>query len=217
MKTFSKILAVWAIVLLPTLSFCVEAKSSKNGAFVGVDFGWMADFLTNNDGTTTAKTDTFPYGLIGLKLGYNYYFSNRLGVRGYVDYGYGFHTTNESGATNNTNIHQLAINADVLVNIFSYKNVIFGAYAGLGFGYSGKNTEAKSAGTTTITDGPSGVYIPINLGISANIEQNHRVDIGVKIQTFQTSINNTTNAESSTTGTDKLRTLNFGIGYQYLF
>lgn len=201
--------------------------------FVGINTGYSISFIKSiateqQQSTTTNSTLAPQYINIGVQLGYNYYLMDFLGLRGYVDYNYGFKYNQaqsiESQQTTNTSVleaaHTFSANLDMLFNIFSSDSIVFGAYAGIGLGYSTMSimNKANEQGviTNTTTQQGNGFILPINLGLSLTANEHHRFELGFKIPTL-----GITYTPPTTQGENQPKTItrNFTttIGYSYIF
>ena len=100
LKYFFNVFLAANLSTLPFFAFADESsKNVRSGFFFGIDTGYTIGFErnyeSNNQGnqnnlTNTSKISYAPQYLnIGAKFGYNHYFSDRFGIRGYVDYIYG--------------------------------------------------------------------------------------------------------------------------------
>lgn len=226
---------VFLSMSLAALPLCALADGEvSSGVFFGIDTGYTINFNTtiqNNNlqnQSTTHITYVPRYLNVGVKLGYNFYFSGFFGLRGYVDYIYGMNLTNQrqtdTGVTvtqhSGTHLHYVNLNVDALINFFSGDSVTFGAFVGIGFGYgamiqTGVQNNGNISTTRNIGDG---FIMPINLGLSLIAGGKHRIDLTMKIPTFgirQNPINNQGGGNNNQQITD--RHLIGMIGYSYTF
>ncbi|EEO24707.1 MULTISPECIES: outer membrane beta-barrel protein [Helicobacter] len=238
-KRFGKVAITLALISTP--SFMLADEGDGNGFFAGINTGYSVSFekrTSTETGTqsTTADTTTAPkYLNIGVQLGYNYMLTDFFGLRGYLDYNYGFmhnhikETATEqqqSTTTDTTTLdssHAISVNVDVLLNILSSDTFAFGAYAGIGLGYATMNSTSKATEggviTNTTTPVGDGFILPINLGLSLTANSHHRFELGFKIPTLgikqiapAQNGNQQNNNETTTT-----RNLITTIGYSYIF
>lgn len=238
-KRFGKVAITLALISTP--SFMLADEGDGNGFFAGINTGYSVSFekrTSTETGTqsTTADTTTAPSLLnIGVQLGYNYMLTDFFGLRGYLDYNYGFmhdhakETSTEqqqSTTTDTTTLnssHAISVNVDVLLNILSSDTFAFGAYAGIGLGYATMNSTSKATEggviTNTTTPEGDGFILPINLGLSLTANNHHRFELGFKIPTLGVKYTppanqNQGNNNNETTTTRNLITT---IGYSYIF
>lgn len=211
------------------LSGVMMADEGENGIFIGFDTGYGVGFeetiQTQQGQQTEVRNTTSAPSFIafGVKAGYSYYFLSFLGVRGYLDYQYGFSvnstTTTQQGQAAQTDVtrgsvHQVALNADVLLNFINAESFKLGVYAGIGLGFaSANNTQVTQVETITRKLG-EGFILPINVGFGIIAGTHHRLDFGVKIPTLGIkAVTNQQNQNETTTYRDLMVT----IGYSYQF
>lgn len=235
-KRFGKVAITLALISTP--SFMLADEGDGNGFFAGINTGYSVSFAkttTTETGTqsTTNDTTTAPSHLnIGVQLGYNYMLTGFFGLRGYLDYNYGFMHSHskitateqqQSTTTDETTLnssHAISVNVDVLLNILSSDTFAFGAYAGIGLGYATMNSTSKTTDggviTNTTTPAGDGFILPINLGLSLTANNHHRFELGFKIPTL--SVKYVAPAQQGNpTETTTTRNLITTIGYSYIF
>lgn len=211
-------------------------KSGKSGDisgfFLGAEVGYQANFgkttTTETNASTTAEANGFPYGNVGVNLGYTHFFNKWVGIRGYANYHYGFtyntSTTTEANATTKTSIltsyHQVAGNVEATFKFFDLNGVGLGAYAGLGAGYGTANTSevtTEAATTTTLdTKAASGFVLPVNVGLEVYMGKHHNASLNFRIPTIATTLT-TTDTAAGTTTKNEVRNLIITLGYSYTF
>lgn len=232
-KRFGKVAITLALISTP--SFMLADEGDGNGFFAGINTGYTIGFskaVTNeqgNQGTTTDTTTAPSHINIGVQLGYNYMLTDFFGLRGYLDYNYGFNhnheksTEQQNQTTDNTTLassHAISVNVDVLLNILSSDTFAFGAYAGIGLGYATMNSTSKTTDggviTNTTTPAGDGFILPINLGLSLTANNHHRFELGFKIPTLSVKYVAPTQ-QGNPTETTTTRNLITTIGYSYIF
>lgn len=235
-KRFGKVAITLALISTP--SFMLADEGDGNGFFAGINTGYSVSFAkttTTETGTqsTTNDTTTAPSHLnIGVQLGYNYMLTDFFGLRGYLDYNYGFNhkhekaTEQQNQTTDNTTLassHAISVNIDVLLNILSSDTFAFGAYAGIGLGYATMNSTSKATDggviTNTTTPQGDGFILPINLGLSLTANNHHRFELGFKIPTLGVKYTPPANQNQGNNNNDTTTTRNLitTIGYSYIF
>ena len=216
-------LALTLIGGISTLN-AVGNDSNRSGVLLGLELGTSATFkkeTTNTNGTTT-KTDNFPNGNVGLKIGYEHFFNDWAGLRGYASYHYGFSSENTDESTTQTatlnSYHQVAANVEATFKFFDFNNAGLGAYAGIGLGYGAANTSSKetASNTTTTTDTKvaNGFILPVNIGLEVYIGDNHNTSLNFRIPTIATKL---TTTAGTTTTKNELRNFIISLGYTYTF
>lgn len=240
-KYFFNVFLAANLSTLPFFAFADESsKNVRSGFFFGIDTGYTIGFErnyeSNNQGnqnnlTNTSKISYAPQYLnIGAKFGYNHYFSDRFGIRGYVDYIYGVNSIRNTAITNQTSttttgserLHYINVNIDALINFYTNDIIALGAFAGIGFGYGAMASTAteQSGNVTTTTDIASGFIMPINLGVSLIAGGKHRIDLSVKIPTFsieQNIIQTGGGGQNQINNSSNYRHIIGMVGYSYTF
>lgn len=180
--------------------------------------------------STTENSTTAPDHInVGVQLGYNYMFTNFLGLRGYVNYNYGFaHShlkrTEQNQTTDDSRLissHTIAGNIDVLFNFLNSDNFTFGTFVGVGFGYMTMSSTSKvnenGVITNTITPEGNGFILPVNVGLSFTANGHHRFELGLKIPTLGVKYVPANGGNQQNTETITTRNLIGTIGYIYIF
>lgn len=232
-KYFGKIACIAAMSLMPMVAFAEgNAGESGNGSglFLGLDTGYTFKFTKQQyKGSSEIDTGSSIAGAnVGIKAGYNYYFTPMLGVRGYLDYTFIFNPTgiaSEGGTTNTStsgfeSAHNITLNADLLVNLIQTDSIAFGAFAGIGLGYgiAGATSTDTNNKTTQMTEA-SGFILPINLGLSLTANNHHRFELGFKIPTLGLTVTKYggITIPANTYETNSLRFFTTSVGYSYIF
>lgn len=233
-KKFGKIALIAAMACTSSFMVADEGNSSGNGSgfFVGINTGYTVSFdktiTTETVGQSTIENSTTApdYINVGVQLGYNYMFTGFFGLRGYVDYNYGFRhshlkTTEQNKTTDSSDLissHTISGNVDVLLNFLNSDTFSFGVYAGVGFGYmtmsSTSKTSENGAITNTITPEGNGFILPINVGLMLTANGHHRFELGFKIPTLCVKYIPANNQQNTEHTAHNLITT---IGYTYIF
>ncbi|PAF45558.1 outer membrane beta-barrel protein [Helicobacter sp. 11S02629-2] len=113
--------------------------------------------------------------------------------------------------------HLVALNVDYYVNFTK----MFSGYVGAGFGYTNyhiNNTTSITAGTKTenhlIAVNGDGFAVPINIGVSANLGESQRINLGAKIPIVSTDVKGGSGFGEQSAS---LRNYIIQIGYSYTF
>lgn len=235
------------LILLQGYGFADEGGG--NGFFVGFNTGYTVGFQKamgqsgqeqqETNGPKITESVTAPkYINLGLQVGYNYIIMDFLGLRGYLDYNYGFsHVHSKETQHKNTTqtikddttlstSHAFSLNVDVLFNLLNSESFAFGLYAGVGLGYATMSRQVKATNednsgsiTNTVTPLGDGFILPINLGIHLTANGHHRIDLGFKIPTLALEYvtpNQSQQQEQQIT-TTTTRNLVATLGYSYIF
>ncbi|EEO24998.2 MULTISPECIES: outer membrane beta-barrel protein [Helicobacter] len=119
--------SILSLALISSMAYADGLKEEKSGGFVGLQAGTSLLQLKNNLTMDTGRTSTYRYNYTtaayGVLGGYEYWFSNSLGVRGYALF---------SGA--NFYVMQFGVGADVIYNITNVADGNLGVIAGLQVG-----------------------------------------------------------------------------------
>lgn len=119
--------SVLSLALISSMAYADGLKEEKSGGFVGLQAGTSLLQLKNNLTMDTGRTYTYRYNYTtaayGVLGGYEYWFSNSLGARGYALF---------SGA--NFYVMQFGVGADVIYNITNVADGNLGVVAGLQLG-----------------------------------------------------------------------------------
>ena len=233
-KHFKKIACVAALSLMPMMAFAdgeVGGDSGNgSGLFIGLDTGYTFGFTKVQEKNSKIITSGSQIGgaNIGVKAGYNFFFTPMFGARGYLDYTFMFNpggSATEGGGTNTKSsqmisAHSITLNADLLVNIMQTDSVSFGAFVGIGLGYGMmSSTTTSNPGTTETNMKASGFILPINVGLSLTANNHHRFELGFKIPTLGITPTEQggvkVNANDYETNT--MRYFTTSVGYSYIF
>lgn len=199
---------------------------NANNLFVGVNAG--VPVTTPKYSGLDMMLQDFPktgigYSL-GINVGYKSNFGSNNGLKYYLEYIYNksYSKTPDSEPDSEQDI-KADINSQLItLNMDYYYNFIdlFGVYAGLGIGYVSYNPKytmsPRPSMPSTIELTKGGLALPLNLGLSFNINQHHGLSLGAKILLIGHKYN-----LSSFPGADnasvKLSTYIVSVGYSYTF
>ena len=138
------------------LSVKVDASAQGSTYITGSDGEWVDggfSFGAQGNGDETGVK----YGLLA---GYKQFFTENFGARYYAGADFGHYTYNYNA------------NADALYNFMVKENFELGVFAGLWLGYV-----IHDLGNNEYFENPSGVDFGLNVGLRANIAQNHGVEL----------------------------------------
>ncbi len=232
-KHFKKIACVAALSLMPMMAFAdgeVGGDSGNgSGLFMGLDTGYTFGFekFQQKNSTTITSTTILSGANIGVKAGYNFFFTKMLGVRGYLDYTFVFNPMSASSVANNvsdtrsifSSAHAITLNADLLVNLIQTDSVSFGAFVGIGLGYGVFGETNNFTNNTTTKRKGNGFLLPINVGLSLTANKHHRFELGFKIPTLGMSVTETSSGKvpANLYETNSVRLFTTSVGYSYIF
>lgn len=213
-KGFVRAFCIVSFIL--SFSALNAADRGGGGFFLGGELGYSVVFQTTNQ-VPSVSTTNFPYGNVGLKFGYIGSLSEKIALRGYASYNYGFLSSSEDTAADGTNpasstsssasLHQFTGNIDVIFKLADS----FGVYAGVGAGYASANTTSVTDNVSTTTNVASGFVLPVNVGVEAYMGSNHIASLNFKIPTI--AYKGTDTAAVTT----EMRNLIITLGYSYKF
>lgn len=200
-------------------------SQAKDGIFVGANVGLPITTPTYTDGLKDA-TNTLPSSgigyTLGLDIGYKQYFSSSLGLKYYANYIFS-QSFGSKVSENQMKIDATIINHLITANVDFFYNFTqsFGAYVGIGLGFSGYSANYKATipgvdiSPTLKGDFAGSFALPINLGVTYNINDTHAINLGAKIPILATSIKVKTDGEVA--GGVDLRNYIVQVGYAYTF
>lgn len=216
------------------LAFSTSAViAEESGAFVGVDLGMSNAVMTQDAGefgfdfnNKAASVGNFRYGLLG---GYKWFFTEKAGLRAYLQVNNGANQIPASVDVHTTiNTLNVMANVDALYNLYSTQESSIGLFAGLSFGYAIHSGKVVDDLKKTGLKDPSGFDMGINFGLRTIIAKYHGIEFfnrfGI-IGASATSTINTGNVVPSipsipSTVDVKMTTLqpySFGVRYTYNF
>lgn len=213
------------------LAFSTSAViAEESGAFVGVDLGMSNAVMTQDAGefgfdfnNKAASVGNFRYGLLG---GYKWFFTEKAGLRAYLQVNNGANQIPASVDVHTTiNTLNVMANVDALYNLYSTQESSIGLFAGLSFGYAIHSGKVVDDLKKTGLKDPSGFDMGINFGLRTIIAKYHGIEFfnrfGI-IGASATSTINTGNVVPSIPSTVdvKMTTLqpySFGVRYTYNF
>ncbi|RAX54290.1 hypothetical protein CCY99_04570 [Helicobacter sp. 16-1353] len=194
------------LILIVVFVLSLSNLNASNGIFIGADLGIPLnnqEFIkTSINGTMDTKSKNNLS--LGLKLGYQHYFLNYIGIRGYVSGNYlnmdKETTITQPGGIGNVvskgntkyNGYNIGANIDMLLK-YDFNDIFaLGGFIGLGYEYSKFN----DTNINIIADGSGAVGLAgklkningngliYNIGIQAIFIQNHQIELGVKLAPY---------------------------------
>lgn len=183
-------------------------RLDKIGVFFGLHGGFGVGSLNDNKPNSIPQNSIEPY--IGVRLGYNYYILNYLGIRIYGTYDIDVHYF-LSKNSNAPSAHRFLFNADLMYDMYSTSKTILGIFAGLGIGYGFQDNDSNKI--------YSALLLPIKLGISFTLNKKHKVDLFSRIPTFSNTVYYGINTVPKNTKIEEadFKSTMLGIGYSYIF
>lgn len=191
-------------VALSNVAFAEEKSGFFAGAHVGVSLLGVSTYINGNK--QNAFSQNRPTFNAGLQVGYQQFFMPMLGIRGYLSYDASINTR-FSKLDRRVGFHNIALNADLLVNFLNTDSYSFGVFAGFGLAYG----IAAMSGDAPIGFKYNGFNIPINVGLAASFG-NNKVELGAKIQTLAAKY-----SDSTVNGQIAFNPHTIYLGYSYIF
>lgn len=184
------------IIFILCLLFSGLFASQTSGVFLGINAG--GSLITSKYGGNLSEfsgafpKDNFGY-VASIDIGYKQNISN-YGFKYYLEYSFSQVKGSKDSNLGNNGIQEsnhttTKITNDMLTfNIDYYYNIVeaFGLYAGFGVGYNRyKPNFSINSGSNNIRDSiKGGLAVPINLGMTININQANQIILGAKIPTI---------------------------------
>ena len=196
---------------------------NANNLFVGVNAGIPITTPKYSDLDMMLQSMFPETGIgysLGINVGYKSNFGPNNGLKYYLEYIYS-ESYSEPVAKDVKDV-KADINSQLItLNVDYYYNFtnVFGVYAGLGIGYVSYNPKYTMPQTpimpSTIELTKGGFALPLNLGLSFNINKHHGLSLGAKIPLigckYKVSFPGADNASV------KLSTYIVSVGYNYTF
>ena len=185
------------------------ALAGERGAFAGVGtyFGFGAHAMVNLDNTQQNQQNGWLHnnklnglsGALELMGGYKYFFTETIGLRGYlnVDYHFMGFTQHYAGSSFSkmTGLLDVGLNVEAIWEFFKTENMVLGIFGGLSGGFhfwhGGMIEEASRVASRNVHSffGSFGM----NLGAMAAISQSHSFELTFKIPFIDDSVLYATN------------------------
>ncbi|RAX54645.1 hypothetical protein CCY99_02460 [Helicobacter sp. 16-1353] len=205
-------------------SFLPAAQNS--GLLLGVNVG-VPITSPSYGGALNSMKSGLPSNGIGwaasIDIGYKQALSNNMGLKYYLEYNYNASYGNKEGGS----VMFSKVKADIkqqliTLNVDYYFNPtdLFGVYVGLGVGYQTFKptwTPTMAGGVTTMTFGgenKGGLAVPLNLGLTFNVNESNQILIGAKIPLVAYDYKTTVLTQAANV---KLSTYIVQVGYNYTF
>lgn len=201
-----------------TASLLCVANAQSSGLFVGVNAG--VPITTPSYSGFTGVKDSFPTSgigwAVGLDVGYKQALSENYGLKYYISYNY-----NQSKGSKDNAQPLGKVNADInqhliTANVDYYFNFTptFGAYIGIGVGYQQYDPTWKVMGQNISQGAKGGLAVPVNLGLTYNLNDKNQLLLGAKIPVLAYDYES---KSQTIQGTATLRTYIVQIGYNLTF
>lgn len=181
---------VFVIILLNLSLASNILAQEKSGLFLGATggLGFITGVFFDTAGNDTSwdsvlmKETTYSTAL-GIKGGYQYWFSPRVGVRTYLQYDF------NSGRTWHINNDKLFIhfqhltgNMDLMLNVFNTESFSLGIFGGFGLGYTISTWDnASFLNFLQNKYDYFGLAFITNVGVSTTFTQQHKVELGLRL------------------------------------
>lgn len=165
------------ILLCLCLLFGYSMANDKDGFFLGAEIGISeVSLAASAAGYSVEVKQSAP--MYGFKAGYRYFFSDLIGLRGYISFKDSFTYsivnvkgagTTESSAESSAHFMPIMANADVIFDFYKTQNYSFDAIVGLGLGFAILNDYSLIGNTNT---SHSAFYSDARVGIGTSYDNN---------------------------------------------
>ncbi|PAF45458.1 outer membrane beta-barrel protein [Helicobacter sp. 11S02629-2] len=179
--------------LLGVLGLVIALSSAgyaKSGVFVGGNLGLPITAATDIPSLVQPFIPTTGVGYtVGVNVGYKQDLTTEMGLKYYLSY-------NFSQSFASKAIGPIENKADILnhlvvanVDYFYDFDKMFGAYVGIGLGYSDYSGSFNIANIADFGISGGSFALPINVGVNFNINESNTISLGAKIPVLGTDVN----------------------------
>ncbi|PAF50788.1 hypothetical protein BKH43_04325 [Helicobacter sp. 13S00401-1] len=213
-----------------------SASYAKSGVFVGANVGLpitTPTYVGEFQNAEASLPNTGVGYVLGLDAGYQQNFTPKMGLRYYLSYNFSQSFASKTSEANDISQKLSAVNFNHLIaaNVDFFYNItdMFGAYAGLGAGFTNFSTDMTGTVSGDTPDGQSqtatvkfvgnSFALPLNLGVSMNLGDHQVIKLGAKIPLVGTDIKDLDSTDE-TFGNGTFATLRnyiIQVGYSYIF
>ncbi len=168
----------------PKSKIPIDSSVNRNAPFAGIELGYTRfEYKENGVVSTNSLINPLTNGVfnIGIFVGYRYFFSESIGIRGYANMNYVYDKKGDFGELKWLN---LGINADFLLNFYTSQNFDFGALLGLSFGgdiFSGNGVRRIKESIDDYSANLSSPSVSVNLGIQSVVINKIGIEFVAKI------------------------------------
>lgn len=153
------------ILLCLCLLFGYSMANDKDGFFLGAEIGIsevsVATGAVGNGGKVSAP-------MYGFKAGYRYFFSDLIGLRGYISFKDSFVDVKLQSINGSAHFMPIMANADIIFDFYKTQNYSFDAIVGVGLGFATLNYLLIGS----INTSHSAFYSDARVGIGTSYDNN---------------------------------------------
>ncbi|MBR7117856.1 MAG: outer membrane beta-barrel protein [Helicobacteraceae bacterium] len=174
------------ILLCLCLLFGYSMANDKDGFFLGAEIGISEVSIAASANGNSVKVE-LSAPMYGFKAGYRYFFSDLIGLQGYISFKDSFVDVNSSGSLvelqGNGSSHFMPImaNADIIFDFHKTQNYSFDAIVGVGLGFAILNDNSLIGNINT---SHSAFYSDARVGIGTSYD-NSRLGLVVSFPITQ--------------------------------
>ena len=161
--------------------------NDRSGAILGVEFG-LSEINVAGNGKVKSSAP-----LYGFKAGYKHFFTDLVGLQGYLSFKDTFNSNKSDGSSDSLHFMPIMANADIIFDFYKSNDVSLDAIIGVGVGVAMVNYKYKGeylGNTFNETKNYSGFYGDARVGLGVNASNNR---IGLVASFPFNSVNTTTN------------------------
>ncbi len=168
----------------PESKIPIDSSLNRNAPFAGIELGYTRfKYKENGKVGTNALINPLTNGVfnVGIFVGYRYFFSSSIGIRGYANMNYIYDKKSNFGEIKWLN---LGINADFLLNFYASQDFDFGVLLGLSFGgdiFSGNGVRHIKESIDTYSANLSSPSVSVNVGIQSVVINKIGIEFVAKI------------------------------------
>lgn len=168
----------------PESKIPIDSSINRNAPFVGIELGYTRfEYKENGAVGTNALLNPLKDGVfnVGIFVGYRYFFSESIGIRGYANMNYIYDKSGNFGELKWLNI---GVNADFLLNFYASQDFDFGALLGLSFGgdiFSGNGVRRIKESIDNHSANLSSPSVSVNLGLQSVVINKIGIEFVAKI------------------------------------
>lgn len=156
------------ILLCLCLLFGYSMANDKDGFFLGAEIGISeVSVAASANGYSSKVKLSAP--MYGFKAGYRYFFSDLIGLRGYISFKDSFVDVKSQGSNVSSHFMPIMANADIIFDFYKTQNYSFDAIVGLGLGFAILNDNSLIGNIDT---SHSAFYSDARVGIGASYDNN---------------------------------------------
>ncbi|RDU58098.1 outer membrane beta-barrel protein [Helicobacter sp. MIT 99-5507] len=156
------------ILLCLCLLFGYSMANDKDGFFLGAEIGISEVSVAASANGYSGKVK-LSAPMYGFKAGYRYFFSDLIGLRGYISFKDSFVDVKLQGSNGSAHFMPIMANADIIFDFYKTQNYSFDAIVGVGLGFAILNDYSLIG---KIDTSHSAFYSDARVGIGTSYDNN---------------------------------------------